>query len=131
KPLTHKQRVKINPRDPTAHSKKIVLKSTDGVYTQTKTTLDDKDKADLHTTVEFTHLLPGRKYTLEIDHGGGKIETVFKNQIIGEDKIPGPHVAVADAVKLKADVAPLAAPGTPATFKIFDADADEDEKPIK
>jgi hypothetical protein len=61
--------LQIDPSKASALDDVFTLYSTDGGYKQTKTVKDDKEPGDKKVTLEFTDLVDGKLYTLEIDLG--------------------------------------------------------------
>lgn len=61
--------LQIDPTKASALDDSFTLYSTDGSYKQTKTVKDDKEPGDKKITLEFTDLVDGKLYTLEIDLG--------------------------------------------------------------
>jgi hypothetical protein len=59
----------INPEDPQARDDHYRLLNEDGSVHQDRTVCNDAEPGDGILTLRFTDLLPGRKYSLEIDLG--------------------------------------------------------------
>lgn len=75
-------RLDIDPDERESQDDKYLLYSNeaDGYYRQTKTVADDKVEDNGCLDLHFVGILPGLKYTLEVDLGDDGKYNVFKNR---------------------------------------------------